>query len=205
MDTLTFISKVLEAIAWPGTVLIVACLFRARILELFPRISQLKYKEVEVLFDTITKQRDQVVEQTLEIKHKLETGEADGPSRVQLAAQFESSIKEASRLDQQRKLLTSQLLTGRLSPGRESILRILINQVMGRQKVLSLAEVELIAQFSGIARDIRNNQYFGAHGLNAGALTGLCSVGIIDESDQLTNLGAALMKNLAEEMDSSPA
>ena len=50
MDWLTFIAKVIEVLAWPVVVLMVATLFRQPIIELIPAVRRLRYKEFEVEF-----------------------------------------------------------------------------------------------------------------------------------------------------------
>jgi len=50
MDSLTFISELVKAVAWPVTVTTVIFLLRNPILELLPLLRKLKYKELELEF-----------------------------------------------------------------------------------------------------------------------------------------------------------
>jgi len=50
MDIFTFISELIKAVIWPITVILLAILLRNPILELFPLLRRLKYKELELEF-----------------------------------------------------------------------------------------------------------------------------------------------------------
>ena len=50
MDWLTFISKVLETIAWPVVALLVFYGLKGKVFELFPFLKRLKYKDLEAEF-----------------------------------------------------------------------------------------------------------------------------------------------------------
>jgi len=50
MDWLTFLSKIVEAIAWPGTVLVVIVLVRKELPAIARSLRRLKYKDLEIEF-----------------------------------------------------------------------------------------------------------------------------------------------------------
>ncbi len=50
MDWLTFITKLVEALAWPVVVLIAVSLFRQPIIDLIPTLRRFRYKEFEMEF-----------------------------------------------------------------------------------------------------------------------------------------------------------
>jgi hypothetical protein len=50
MTTLTFVSQLITALAWPFTVLVCAVLFRPLIIGLVPLVRKLKYSDVEIQF-----------------------------------------------------------------------------------------------------------------------------------------------------------
>ncbi|MTZ14642.1 hypothetical protein GNE00_12870 [Pseudomonas sp. JL972] len=50
MDTLTFISKIVDALAWPGTTIIIIFLLKQPLARVLLRISHLKYKDLEFDF-----------------------------------------------------------------------------------------------------------------------------------------------------------
>lgn len=50
MDSLTFTSEAIKALAWPAAVVAVALMVRKPVIELLPFLSRLKYKEIELEF-----------------------------------------------------------------------------------------------------------------------------------------------------------
>ena len=50
MDILTFFSNIINSLAWPIALLVAVLLLRKPLLELFPFIQKLKYKEIEIEF-----------------------------------------------------------------------------------------------------------------------------------------------------------
>jgi len=50
MDSLTFISELIKAVAWPVTAIVLVILLRKPIVELIPLLRRLKYKEFELEF-----------------------------------------------------------------------------------------------------------------------------------------------------------
>ena len=50
MDEFTFISEIIKALAWPGAIIILACLLRKPLVGLVPLMRKLKYKELELEF-----------------------------------------------------------------------------------------------------------------------------------------------------------
>ena len=47
MDTLTFISKIVDALAWPGATIIIVFLLKQPLAKILLIISHLKYKDLE--------------------------------------------------------------------------------------------------------------------------------------------------------------
>lgn len=56
MDQLTFISKTIEALAWPTVTLVLGLVFRRKLLDLIPAIRKLKAGPVEAEFELAAKQ-----------------------------------------------------------------------------------------------------------------------------------------------------
>jgi hypothetical protein len=56
MDTLTFLAKMTEALAWPLVTLVLGLVFRRKLLDLIPAIRKLKAGPVEAEFELATKQ-----------------------------------------------------------------------------------------------------------------------------------------------------
>lgn len=198
MDWLTFISKIVEALAWPGVIALVVILFRSKLADLVPRLQQFKYKELEVLFNTIQKQTEEEEVRKLEIKQRLETVDLPPQERAEATAQFEEAVKAVTRLEEQRRLLISKLNLNRGElGGREAILRTIASEIVAHERVGALTQRELIAGFRHVKRAIE----LGVHpSLNGGALTGLRFAGILDSSNDLTNVGAELLMNTARQI-----
>jgi hypothetical protein len=98
-----------------------------------------------------------------------------------------------------QKIKFADLSDFELSENRQRIIRQITGDIIGIDKVLALSADELIESFHIVANEIREMKYFRTHGLNAGAITGLWGVGLI-EIDQrtLTSLGVSLFKCVAE-------
>ena len=74
MNTLEFISKIIEAIAWPLSIVVLAFLLRNPIKSLIPLLSKLKYGDVELEFGKdVTKLSEKVNLELFDIKSKDET------------------------------------------------------------------------------------------------------------------------------------
>ena len=75
MDWLTFISKLVESLAWPTVALILGLVVRKKILDLIPAIRKLKAGPVEAEFELATKQ---VLANTVEaVGHDASEAEAE--------------------------------------------------------------------------------------------------------------------------------
>lgn len=51
MDWLAFISNLIDSLAWPATIVFLALFFRSRLNDLFEKLNNVKFKDVEVSFD----------------------------------------------------------------------------------------------------------------------------------------------------------
>lgn len=51
MDYLSFIAKIIESLAWPASVVIVVAMLKEGIVNLLPKLRQLKYKDLQLEFD----------------------------------------------------------------------------------------------------------------------------------------------------------
>jgi hypothetical protein len=100
-----------------------------------------------------------------------------------------------------------------ISEGRQRILRQIVDDIIGVDKVLKLDTDELTTLFNTVCKEIRAMKHAD---LNEGALTGLRyisrkpgsqrdwrdNVGIIDNNDRLTSIGVSVLKCVAETMKS---
>lgn len=92
--------------------------------------------------------------------------------------------------------------TGEISEGRINIISEIVDGILGIDFVINAPPQELIDSFSKISEGVRKNGFYKDTTLNGGGLTGLRSVGIINESDQLTTFGVSVFKRVAEHLKS---
>jgi sulfite reductase alpha subunit-like flavoprotein len=97
LDKLTFISKVIESIAWPAVALILGLVFRKRLLELLPTMKKFKAGPVEAEFELATKQ--------VLVDASKEVASATPPA-----------IAEELQADDTTKNIVFELLTARTDP-----------------------------------------------------------------------------------------
>lgn len=50
MDILTFVSEVIKSLIWPVTILVITLLLKKPIVELIPKLSSMRYKDLELAF-----------------------------------------------------------------------------------------------------------------------------------------------------------
>ncbi len=95
MDWLTFITKIVEALAWPGTVIVVLFLIRRELPEIARNLRKLKIKGVELEFGEAAKAV------ASEAKDAVPPGDADvrlmGRPKVELAERLNSIAELAPR------------------------------------------------------------------------------------------------------------
>ena len=140
-----------------------------------------------------------------------ESNNSNLEEKQQLINQLVSVSQHAASLDTQRKQLELQLrevegpyeqflhyANAEVSPGRKHIVSEIV-KYLGVDFVISSSPQNLIASFSKVSMDVKK---FGMHPempINGGAMTGLRSVGIISDSDQLTLVGVSVFKTIARD------
>ncbi len=194
MDFLTFLSKAIEATIWPiffGTVLF---FFRSDLTDLVSglKLTKIKIKEWEMSLEAVEKSAVLVEAKKAAIEQELTTEQAT-EKRIESIKEYQEILKTENRLNR-----LSESLLDNISPGRITIIRHIILDVIGSNKVLALTEEELIIDSSEWIPKIRRGEY--ADRLTAGALTGLRSAELMDDADRITPLGAAVIKSVAREM-----
>jgi hypothetical protein len=199
MDWLTFISKLVESLAWPAVAIVAVLSFRGRLSAMLTnlKLSQLKYKDAELLFQTIDASKKEVAAEKEEIKLELESKELPPAERVKITARFENAVRREANLVNHRRFLETQFQVKRRQ-GKQAIRA--IADIIGIERVLTLPEDELAAVSHPFFKRMRHS-----HGLsdvmNATSLVELQNAGLIDNDDHLTSLGAAFIKNIAKEMN----
>lgn len=80
MDLLTFISKVIEAVAWPAVVLLIFFGLKNKVLKLFPFLRKLKYKDIEAEFGEGVREVSEKLPTTVAAKEVIESDSSTQPS-----------------------------------------------------------------------------------------------------------------------------
>jgi len=86
VDWLTFIVKVIDALAWPVIVLIAAFLFRRPVIELIPALQRLRIKNIEMEFNRDLNKLEQHVLFPIPVREQLPKPEKDTLERLQRIA-----------------------------------------------------------------------------------------------------------------------
>jgi hypothetical protein len=90
LDKLTFFSRLVEAIAWPVTFLVLVFMLRKEIPQLAGSIRKFKFKDVELEFDQATRAV------AAEIQREVPTGYENGPE-IRLKGELESEVRDRLR------------------------------------------------------------------------------------------------------------
>jgi hypothetical protein len=193
VDFTTALTKIVEALAWPATVLVAVFMFRNKIDGLLDRIKAFKGWGAEVELEEkiqIAKAEAVVAGQKV-----VEAANAPAEQREQVITQFVRAQKEVDKLVNQRLYLGSKLRGNGLTEGRERILREFI-RVLGPGRIVELSHEDLRKKWPSLLKEAQKK----SPQLHHGAMLGLQSVGLIDNSDQLTVLGSEIFAVLAREM-----
>ena len=114
MDTLTFISNVIQALAWPLTLLILILLLRTPITNLIPLIQRLRYKDLELEFGQRVEEAK--VEAAQELPEAAEEPTPLGPEREAIVRLAEISPR-AAVLEAWRRVELATLATAKIASG----------------------------------------------------------------------------------------
>lgn len=91
MDVLTFISELTKALAWPLALVILVILLRKPIIEVFPSLRRLKYKEIEVEF------AQEVSELKAEVEAIAEEKGEEAPSIISTSSNLLNLVSYSTR------------------------------------------------------------------------------------------------------------
>ena len=119
MDKLTFISNLVEALAWPAAVILLVFILRNPFVHLLPLLSSLKYKDLELQFGSRLKQIGDARLPQKETRHRLPL-DAERLSRLAelspRAAVLESWVGvEIAALNAARSLMPDEIQNKTLS------------------------------------------------------------------------------------------
>lgn len=93
-------------------------------------------------------------------------------------------------------------VSGDLSLGRRQIVGDIVTY-FGIDKVIESTPEQLMSSFAQLVMETRNVGFHPQARVNGGAFTGLRSVGIINDKDELTPFGISVFKNIAEGIKSN--
>jgi hypothetical protein len=196
VDYLTFITKLIEFLAWPIVTLIAALSFRSKIEELIPRLLKAKFKDLEFEFLKTSVESLEAEQKVSFLRVELENASGQSaPPRAQVASAFEIAVREAAELEARKQYLSGQLFGSKLTTGRESILINLVDRC-GINRIAAMTETDLVHDWEKLVSEVRESTPYY---VNPGAFTGLRSVGIVDEHNQLTQTGAAILNTIARQ------
>lgn len=108
MDTLSFVAALVTALAWPVTIVVVVLLLRREIVSLFPRLKNLKFKDLQAEFAEELAVAARVADKTLPIGMAEKKGKFLQPAFSD-ASVIGVSLAPASAIDEAWKQLLSEM------------------------------------------------------------------------------------------------
>jgi hypothetical protein len=188
--------------------------------ETAPDVLLQRYEKRATLFqqelEAAEKEKAPLIEEIEELKRKIATPESEVQQQAMVNKLIEVS-QHVALLNADRQQLALRLreveapyrqfldhANGELSPGRRYIVGEIVTY-FGINQVLASNPEKLIATFAQFAAEVRT---YGMHPnipINGGAFSGLRSVGLINDKDELTLLGVSVFKSIARELESNPS
>ena len=182
------------------------------LLQRFEKRNALLEKELEAA----EKEKEPLAAEIEELKRKIVMPELQAQKQA-LLDQLVAVTQHVALLDMERTQLALRLsdaeapyrqfleyANGELSPGRRQIVREIITH-FGVDFVITSTPEQLMSSFAQLAAETRAAGMHPKVPINGGALTGLRSVGVINDRDQLTLLGVSVFKSISRELKSNPS
>lgn len=159
------------------------------------------------------KEKEPLKNQVEQLKQQLiKSGAKTEAEKQALVTQLISTIQHASALEAKYKSLESQIreieepylqflhyANAEVSPGRKYIVGEICSY-LGVDYVIESTPAVLVKSFDAIYSDVERNGMHPKISINGGAMTGLRSVGIISDKNQLTLVGVSVFKTIAREL-----
>lgn len=82
MDWITFLSELIDSVAWPILIIILAFIFRSPLSELIKVLKSLKYRDLELEFDSEVKKLRSEIAKTLPDKERIDEETKDEKSKL---------------------------------------------------------------------------------------------------------------------------
>lgn len=182
------------------------------LLQRFERRNALYEKELE----EATKEKEPLMAEIDELKRKIAAPESLAQQQS-LVNQLIAVSQHVALLNAERQQLSLRLIeaeepyrqfldiaNGELSPGRRHLVGEIV-RYFGIDRVIASKPDELITTFAQLAEETRAAGRHPKIPISGGAMTGLRSVGVINDRDELTLLGVSIFKSIARELKSDPS
>lgn len=182
------------------------------LLQRYEKRASLLEKELEAA----AKEKEPLTKEIDELKRKIAAPESQAQQQA-LVNQLIAVSQHVALLNAERQQLSQRLIeaeepyrqflhfaNGELSPGRRHIVSEIVSY-FGVDRVIAAKPEELITTFAQLAKEIRAAGMHPNIPINGGAMTGLRSVGVINDRDELTLVGVSIFKSIARELKSNPS
>ncbi len=160
MDWLTFVAAVIQAIAWPVTVLVIVLLLREPIAKLIPALQRLRYRDLEIDFG------QRVQEVASEARRAFPTSPVDGDELgrmrrhlAEVAPLSPRAVVLEAWLELEESAIDATKRRGLNLPSRELRAPILLGQALAQAGILDAGK-------QGIFDQLRNLRNAAAHASN---------------------------------------
>jgi hypothetical protein len=182
------------------------------LLQRFEKRAALLEKELEAA----EKEKEPLIAEIEELKQKIAAPESQAQQQA-LVNQLVAVSQHVALLDVERQQLAFRLkeveepyrqflhhANGELSPGRRQIVSEIVAH-FGVDWVVASKPEAIMQAFSKLAAETHMHGIHPKVGVNGGAFTGLRSVGLINDKEQLTLVGVSVFKSIAKELKSNPS
>jgi hypothetical protein len=181
------------------------------LLQRFERRVSLLEKELEAA----EKEKEPLNAELEDLKRKLAKPESD-EQRKALEDQLIAVSQHVALLNMERQQLGQRIqeietpylrflhhANGEVSPGRRQIVSQIVCY-LGVDRVIASRPDELLRAFSDFVLMMPADGFHPALPINSGAMTGLRSIGLINDRNELTLVGVSVFKTIAKELKSNP-
>jgi hypothetical protein len=171
---------------------------------------------LEKELEAATNEKEPLLVEIEDLKQRLSASPSD-VKRDALVSQLVAATQHIALLNAERQQVAQRIheveepfvrflhyANAEVSPGRRAIVGDIVNHI-GLDRVISSKPDELVNAFSDVASKARTAGVHPKIPINGGALTGLRSIGLIDDRDELTLVGVSVLKTLAKELKSDPS
>lgn len=166
--------------------------------------------------EQVENEKKPLQKQVEQLKQQLiQSGAKTQAEKQELVLQLISVTQHASTLEAKHKNVESQIreiqdpylqflhyANAEVSPGRKYIIEDICNY-LGVDYVIESKPDSLVESFDAVYSDVEQNGMHSKMRINGGAMTGLRSIGIISNKNQLTLIGVSVFKTIARELKSN--